>query len=90
MLQRAITSSFRHGLELKVGTLNKAAGDCVYQATKANINNRICFINKVNESANECRIKCITKAQNEAHMIPCIRKGIDMSEEWNKLIIPGI
>ena len=32
----------------------------------------------------------IIVAQNEAHMIPCIRKDIDMLEDWNKLKRSGI
>ena len=90
MLQRGITNSHRHGVKLKVGTLNAAAGDCAFKARKAYVENRICFINKINESANECRMRCITKAQNEANMIPCIRKDIDMTKKLNKLRRPGI
>ena len=89
MLQRGIYNSHRHGIELKVGILNATECDCAYQTIKANIANRICLINKVNESANQCRIRCITKAQNEAHLIPCIRKDTAISE-WNKLKQPGI
>ena len=59
------------------------------QATISNIENRTCFINKINESDSEFRIKCITKAQNEAHLIPCIRKDTTISE-LNKLKQPGI
>ena len=71
MLQKAISSSFRHGLNLKAGELNAAKGDCVLQATISYIENRTCFINKLTESDKEFRIKCIKKAQNEADLIPC-------------------
>ena len=37
---------------------------------------------------NEFRIKCITKAQDEAYLIPCIRNDTTISE-WNKLKQPG-
>ena len=40
MLQKAISSGFRHGLNLKAGKLNAANGDCVFQATIYNIENR--------------------------------------------------
>ena len=37
MLQRVITNSHRHAIELKVGSLNAASDDCAYQAIIANI-----------------------------------------------------
>ena len=85
MLQRAITNGHRHGIELKVGTLNAAAGDCTYQAILANIQDRDCFGNKIYESADTCRAQRIALAQSEAHISPCIGTDIDVSREWAKL-----
>ena len=58
--------------------------------SSANAEDRICFINKIHESATDCRTRCVTQAQNEAHMIPCIRKDIDMTDERVGLKQPGI
>ena len=88
MLQKAILSGSRHGLGLKAGKLNAANGDCLYQAIINNIENRQCYTNKIKESGKDLRTRCITKAQQEAHLIPCIKTDTTISE-WNKLKQPG-
>ena len=53
-----------------------------------NILNRQSFTIKITESDKELRIRCITKAQQEVHLISCMK--IDTTiEEWNKLKQPG-
>ena len=69
MLKRAIANAHRHGINLKVGTLNPAMGDCAYQAVRENINDRDCFTEMIGDSADKCRKKWIEKAEAEANLI---------------------
>ena len=88
MLQKSMSSGARHGVELKKEKLNAANGNCLFQAIINNIENRPCYTNKPTESDKDLRIRCITKAQQEAHLIPCIKTDTTISE-WNKLKQPG-
>ena len=88
IFQKAISSGSPHGLELKAGKLKATNGDCLFQAIINNIENRPFYTNKTTESDKDLRIRCITKAQQEAHLIPCIKTDTTISE-WNKLKQPG-
>ena len=46
---------YRHGINLREGVLDPAAGDCAFEAMINNINHRDCFEVKINKSLNECR-----------------------------------
>ena len=62
--------------------------DCLFQAIINNILNRQCFTIKITESDRELRIRRITKAQEEVHLLSCIQIDTTL-EEWNKLKQPG-
>ena len=43
MVQRCIASAARHGIKLIPGRANPAAGDCAFESTIFNVNDRNCF-----------------------------------------------
>ena len=45
MVQRAIASGYRHGIELIPGRANAALGNCAFEAPIFNNNDRSCFAN---------------------------------------------
>ena len=47
MVQRAVSSAKKHGLDMKQGTPNAADGDCAFQSAIFNVNDRDCFAQKL-------------------------------------------
>ena len=84
LLKRAISNAYRHGLGLKTGILNAANGNCLFDAILANIKGRGCYKTKVKESSKQLRIRSITKAQLEKHLLTFIRTNTTEAE-WETL-----
>ena len=55
MLSRAVASSKRHGINLTPGKMNPGLGNCAFEAVLYNINERACFEEKYESSADYYR-----------------------------------
>ena len=50
IIRRALISAARHGIDLVPGTANPATGNCAFESTIFNINDRDCFNEKLTMS----------------------------------------
>ena len=87
MVQRAIASGARHGIEFVPGRANPALGDCAFEASIFNVNDRSCFSIDFPMSINYYRRIWITDAENrffDSHWNP----GLTQTEwhaGWERL-----
>ena len=77
IVQRAIASAQKHNIKLKPGRENHADGNCSFEATMYNINDRSCFQEKLPMTPDFYRRIWITDMMN---------KILDRSNPWN----PGL
>ena len=64
MISRAIASGQKHGINLKHGTSNPGLGDCAFEAIIQNNNDRSCYQQKFQMSANHYRKIWVTDMAN--------------------------
>ena len=87
IVQRAIASGARHGIELVPGRANPAMGNCAFEAPIFNINDRSCFMEHLPMSINYYRRIWITDMENRLFNSP-FNTGYTQSQwhaEWQKL-----
>ena len=66
IVRRAIVSAARHGIDLVPGRPNPATGNCAFEATIFNINDRQCFNEKLTMSADFYRRIWCTDMKNRS------------------------
>ena len=81
MVQRAIASASRHGIQLKHGTPNPGTGDCSFEAVIQNNNNRTCYREKYEMSINWYRSIWATDMANRARYTPY---NIFTDQQWQE------
>ena len=81
MINRAISSSSCHGIQLRHGRGNPATGDCAFEAIIQNNNDRICFKNRFDMPINHYRRIWTTDMANRTVNSPWNTVG---TEEWFK------
>ena len=91
MINRAISSSSYHGIQLRHGRGNPATGDCAFEAIIQNNNDRICFKNRFDMPINHYRRIWATDMANRTVNSAWNTVG---TEEWFKgwkdMANPGI
>ena len=88
IITRAIESGKKHGINLVEGELNKADGNCAFDAVINNINNRECFSNKLLLSSLDYRQVWITELEAISLRYPRLGAGYskeEKAENWNRL-----
>ena len=55
MIEKAISSAKKHGIDLSPGRLNEARGNCAFESAIFNVNDRKCFKDKYFLSPNYYR-----------------------------------
>ena len=93
IIKRAIESARKHGINLEQGKLNKADGNCAFDAVLYNINHRECFQDKLQLDSEVYRQIWVTELESESSKYP--RLGAGYSEEerkrnWNLLKQSGV
>ena len=63
MVDIAIANARFHGIQLHLGALNSASGDCAFEAVADNISKRSCFTEVYNEGPENNRQKWMTEAE---------------------------
>ena len=85
----AIDVGNEHGIKLKPGTKNLAAGNCLYESCMDNINKRSCFTEELEKDPNYYRNSWNTlgeaKARNSAYYLTKYSKGEEWENAWKKL-----
>ena len=93
IVQRAITSAEKHGIALVQGILNKADGNCAFDAVLNNINHRNCFVNKLSLPSTVYRQVWVTELEMESSNYPALGAGYtkeEKEENWNQLKQSGV
>ena len=90
---KAISNAKNHGINLVPGVLNKADGNCAFDAVLNNINHRRCFSNKLPLSSLEYRQIWVTELESLSSTYPDLGAGYSQEEKeenWNRLKQFGI
>ena len=93
LVTQAIESASKHGMNLEEGKLNKADGNCAFEAIINNINERKCFQEKLSLPSNVYRQIWITKFESESAKYPSLGAGFtkeEQDENWNQLKHSGV
>ena len=91
MVQRAIASASKHGINLKHGTPNPGTGDCAFEAVIQNNNDRSCFREKYEMTVDWYRRIWATDMANRARDTPYnIFTDQQWQEGWAEMMTPGI
>ena len=92
MVIRAISSARYHGLNLKRGTPNGAAGNCAIESALLNLNNRSCFLENLPFSADYYRRIWMTDFKNRTVHDPTwnIYSEQVWEEGWNEMMKSGV
>ena len=88
IFSQAIASAKKHGIKLKPGKLNNAAGDCVFESTLNNINSRECFAVKFPLSPTVYRYNWMTHLESLTKNYPNLGAGFtaeEQKENWDYL-----
>ena len=80
LVKKALSSAFRHGLKLRVGILNAANGNCLWDSIINNILGRGCYKRKLGETNKQLRVRSLTEAQLEQHILTFIRSDTTEAE----------
>ena len=91
MISRAISSSHKHGINLKHGSSNPGLGDCAFESVIQNNNDRICFREKYRMSPNYYRQIWVTdmanRTLNTAWNIYSSKQ--EWLAGWQQMLVPG-
>ena len=91
MVQRAIASARKHGINLKHGRPNPGMGDCAFEAVIQNNNDRAYFQDKYEMSVTWYRQIWATDMKNRARDSPYnIFTDQQWQDGWADMMIPGI
>ena len=93
LVSRAVESAKKHGINLEQGKLNKADGNCAFDAVLYNINHRECFQEKLLLSSDVYRQIWVTELENESAKYPRLGAGYsdeEKKENWNLLKQSGV
>ena len=90
MLSRAVASSKRHGINLTPGKMNPGLGNCAFEAVLYNINERACFEEKYESSADYYRRIWMTDMANRSRKDYNIYTDQQWQEGWAQMLVPGI
>ena len=93
IMTRAIESAKKHGINLVPGILNKADGNCAFDAALNNINHRNCFTEKLLLSSIVYRQIWVTELEMESSNYPALGAGYtkeEKEENWNQLKQSGV
>ena len=93
MVTRAIESARKQGIDLVLGTLNAADGNCAFDAVLNNINDRQCFVEKLSLSSRVYRQIWVTELEMESINYPSLGAGFTTEEKvenWNHLKQSGV
>ena len=93
LVGRAIESAKKHGINIVEGMLNKADGNCAFDAVINNINHRQCFLEKLSLSSLTYRQIWITELESETSKYPRLGAGFskeEIVENWNQLKQSGV
>merc|ERR1711954_65168 len=90
MIQRAISSAAKHGIDLVSGTPNPGTGDCAFEAIVSNINDRSSFKVKFPLNINYYRRIWVTDMANRTlHTDINIYTNHQWLDGWNEMLVPG-
>ena len=84
LIKRALSNAYRHGLSLRAGIMNAANGNCLWDAIINNILGRGCYKKKLRENSKQLRVRGITEAQLEKHILTFIRSDTT-DAEWDNM-----
>ena len=93
MMSLAIENAKKHGIDLLPGVLNRADGNCTFDAVINNINHRSCFPEKLTLPSSTYRQIWVTELESESTNFPSLGAGYtaeERKENWNKLKQSGI
>ena len=79
ILQRAIASASKHGISLCAGRPNKATGDCAFEASIFNVNDRLCFDDKFPMSIASYRHMWVSECEQRFYDSP-FNPGYSLSQ----------
>ena len=84
LLKKALSSAYQHGLNLCADILNAANGNCLWDSIINNILGRGCYKKKLRENSKQLRVRSITEAQLEKHILTFIRSDTT-DAEWDNM-----
>ena len=93
MINQAIESAKKHGINLSQGTLNNADGNCAFESVIHNINHRDCFLEKLPLATQSYRWQWVTELEHDAENYPTIGAGFspeEKKENWDRLKESGV
>ena len=93
LIIRAIESARKHGISLVQGVLNKADGNCAFDAVINDINYRKCFSEQLILSSEIYRHLWVTELESESTKYPTLGAGYtkeEKEENWNHLKQSGV
>ena len=93
LIKRAIQNAKGHGINLIPGRMNNADGNCAFDAVIYNINDRLCFTEKLQLESVVYRQIWITELEDEADKYPNLGAGYtaeERKENWNLLKQSGV
>ena len=83
-------SAHRHGIQLKQGAPNPGTGDCAFQATISNINDRSCFEEQFTMSVDWYRRIFVTDMANRTVNTPYnTMSSKEWYKGWSEMLAPG-
>ena len=89
---RAIASAKRHALNLTCGRTNPGQGDCVFEASLFNVNDRGCFNEYLSQTVDYYRRIWTIDMENRGFDNPLLNPGYSQAEwhhGWNLMRQPG-
>ena len=89
MVQRAINSAGKHGIQLRHGTSNPGVGDCAFEAIIQNNNERSCYRENYEMGINWYRRIWMTDMANRSRNTYNIYTEQQWQEGWAQMLIPG-
>ena len=92
MIDRAVASAKRHGIDISPGERSSSDGNCAFQAAINNVNNRDCFKEKYPFSPDYYRRLWVTDMKNRTSSDPTWKILPDKEWEagWNEMLISGV
>ena len=93
LIQIAIDNAKKHGINLQSGVLNRADGNCAFDAVINNINHRSCFFEKLSLPSSTYRQIWVTELESESKNFPSLGAGYtedERNENWNRLKESGV
>ena len=92
MLGRAKSSAQKHGIKLISGTPNPASGNCAFESVIFNVNDRSCFVEKLQFSPDHYRRIWMTEMKNRTINDATwnIYSNKSWEEGWNEMMQHGV